>query len=47
LSDQVNDSIERGKRVARKVTRRARELNDQAHEQVRRVTDAADAAMGH
>lgn len=32
LSDQVNDSIERGKDAARKISRRARELSDQAQE---------------
>jgi gas vesicle protein len=33
LSNQVDDSIERGKDVVRKVSRRARELGDQAQEQ--------------
>ena len=37
LSSQVNDSIEQGKTVARKVSRRARELGDQAQEHIRRV----------
>lgn len=43
LSGQVDDSIERGKTVARKVTRRARELGDQAQEQLHRATGAAQA----
>lgn len=43
LTDQASDSIERGKTVARDVSRRARKLGDQAQEQLRRVTDAADA----
>lgn len=40
LSDRVNDTMERGKDAARKVSRRARELGDQAHEQLHNVTDA-------
>lgn len=40
LSDRVNASIERGKHAARKVSRRARELGEQAHEQLHNVTDA-------
>jgi hypothetical protein len=32
--------MERGKDAARKVARRARELGDQAHEQLHNVTDA-------
>jgi gas vesicle protein len=40
LSGRVNDTMERGKDAARKVARRARELDEQAHKQLHNVTDA-------
>jgi gas vesicle protein len=44
LSDRFDNTIAQGKTVARKVSRRAREFGDQAQEQVRRATEAAQAA---
>jgi gas vesicle protein len=40
LSNQFDDAAERGKKVARKASRRARELGDRAQEQIRRATGA-------
>lgn len=40
LSDHVNDTIEHGKTMARRVSKRARQLSDQAQDQIRNVTDA-------
>jgi gas vesicle protein len=45
LSSRVDKSIEQGESAARKISRRARELGDQAQEQVRRGTDAAQVAL--
>lgn len=38
LSNQLDDSIEQGKAVARSVSRRARKLGNHAQEQLRRST---------
>jgi len=43
LSDQVNDSLKRGKTAARRISKQARELGEQAHQQLR---DAKDAVRG-
>jgi gas vesicle protein len=40
LSDHMNDSIERGKGAARGISKRARELGDQAQQQFRDVKAA-------
>lgn len=40
LSDRMNDSIERGKTAARGISKRARELGDQAQQQIRDVKAA-------
>lgn len=40
LSDQMNDSLERGKSAARGISKRARELGDQAQQQFRDVKAA-------
>lgn len=40
FSNRLDDGIEQGKDAARKVSRRARELRDQAHEQIQNVADA-------
>jgi gas vesicle protein len=43
VSNQLNDKIEQGKTMARKVSRRARELGEQAQEQMRRVDTSLSA----
>ena len=40
LSDQMNDSIERGKTAARRISKRAQELGDQAQQQFRDIKAA-------
>jgi gas vesicle protein len=43
VSNQLNDKFEQGKTMARKVSRRARELSDQAQEQMRRAETSLTA----
>jgi len=43
LSDQLDDTMEKGKTVARQVSRRAREFGEQAQERVRRAAGTTDA----
>jgi gas vesicle protein len=40
LSGQLNDTIEQGKAVGRRVSKRARRLTAQTQDQLRNVTDA-------
>lgn len=40
LSDQMNDTVERGKSAARELSRRARKLGEQAQDQIREAKDA-------
>jgi gas vesicle protein len=41
VSNQIDDGMEQGKAMARKVSRRAREIRGRAQEQLRRTSGAA------